>query len=283
MIIMKNTSCPVCSYILPVDGICLQCGYDRSCDYEQNPTFCPILVPMLSQAKLRVQWEQEQSRIRAEEEDKVLSDQLKEELAQERARRVDAEIQLKHLQQLTQRNSELESAGALQNKESASLRTKLKEQEKSISTLRTELSALQATVDQYAFDIKRVQSRRKELEKENSTLQSSLNQCKRELEQEKKHSTETINQYKRDLGLEKNQNAKNSNQYKRDLELEKQRYEKTVEAYEAQRIALEATIDQHKRKLAGKNKEDGAGAGIFVALILLSIVFFAVFGWSVFR
>lgn len=58
---MKNTSCPVCSHILRADGICPQCGYDRSCDYEQNPTFSP-LPATLSRSGFRARWEQAQKK-----------------------------------------------------------------------------------------------------------------------------------------------------------------------------------------------------------------------------
>ena len=94
---LNEIICPVCNYALVGGETCMHCGYDRSCDYEQYPTLCTVSAHMPSRAGRRAQWEHEQARIRAERENKALSEQLKRELTLEKGRRAEAERQLKEL------------------------------------------------------------------------------------------------------------------------------------------------------------------------------------------
>ena len=94
---LNEIICPVCNHALVGGETCMHCGYDHSCDYEQYPTLCTVSARMPSRAGRRAQWEHEQARIRAERENKALSEQLKRELTLEKGRRAEAERQLKEL------------------------------------------------------------------------------------------------------------------------------------------------------------------------------------------
>ncbi len=51
--------CPVCDQKNGADPVCPQCGYDRTCDYEQYPTAFAVTTAKPTRA-LRREWEQKQ-------------------------------------------------------------------------------------------------------------------------------------------------------------------------------------------------------------------------------